>query len=93
VKVQPRKVSFKTSIQALRQRGPQLNKTHIIDKERRVLIIQLRQAIASTILTDRPGRREPRCLKRRPKPFGLLTKLRGKMLEIPHRNKYRAAVA
>lgn len=37
----------------------------------------------------RPGRSEPRAVKRRPKPFALLTSPRREFTEIPHRSNYR----
>jgi len=39
----------------------------------------------------RPGRSEPRAVKRRPKPFALLTSPRHEFIEIPHRSNYRKA--
>lgn len=39
----------------------------------------------------RPGRSEPRAVKRRPKPFAMLTKPRHEFIEIPHRSNYRKA--
>ena len=53
----------------------------------------LREAIAARQIMARPGRREPRCLKRRPKPFALLSAPRQQMIEIPHRSRYRANLA
>ena len=43
------------------------------------------QGIADTPVLVRPMRREPRCLKRRPKNYQLLTKPRKEMKEEPHR--------
>ncbi|CAA0113802.1 Uncharacterised protein [BD1-7 clade bacterium] len=40
---------------------------------------ELRQAIASCMLFQRPGRVEPRQVKRRPKPFKLMTKPRSEL--------------
>ena len=40
-------------------------------------------------LDIRPNRREPRAVKRRPKPFALLTSPRGEFTEISHRSRYR----
>jgi DNA mismatch repair ATPase MutS len=46
--------------------------------------------IASRRTLDiRPNRREPRAVKRRPKPFALLTSPRGEFTEISHRSRYR----
>ncbi len=50
-------------------------------------------AIAENEVPNRPGRQEPRCVKRRPKPFQFLTKKRHEMKEIPHRSTYRAKQA
>ena len=86
----PRQISFKASVQALRQWEPQLHRRAADDTEWRRLLGSLRAAIGARQLTDRPGRREPRCLKRRPKPFALLTAPRQEMIETPHRSRYRA---
>jgi hypothetical protein len=86
----PRRFSFKASIQALRQWEPLFNRIDLKDRERRRLLSSLGDAIAATVLTIRPGRKEPRCVKRRPKPYALLTSPRHEMKEIPHRGRYRA---
>jgi hypothetical protein len=51
------------------------------------VIIEL---IAQDLLPRRPGRREPRAIKKRPKKFPLLTKHRATYPEIRHRNRYNA---
>ncbi|MEJ1372329.1 MAG: IS4 family transposase [Candidatus Sedimenticola sp. (ex Thyasira tokunagai)] len=89
----PRQISFKATIQALRQWEPLFNRTDINDRERRRLIVALTQAIAANVITSRPGRREPRCIKRRAKPYALLTAPRHEMIEIPHRSRYTAKQA
>lgn len=86
----PRLVSFKASIQALRQWEPQFHRRAADVCEQRRLLGSLRAAIAARQIVPRPGRREPRCLKRRPKTFALLTAPRHQMSEIPHRGRYRA---
>lgn len=48
---------------------------------------RLRERIVET----RPGRREPRAVKTRPKPYQYLTKPRREFAEIPHRSHYRKA--
>jgi hypothetical protein len=53
----------------------------------------LLEAIADKTLTYRPGRQEPRCVKRRPKPFSLLTRPRHEMKEVAHRGKKHAEQA
>jgi len=89
----PRRISFKASIQALRQWEPQFNQIVTNQREQQRLMGLLREAIAASIVTERPGRREPRCVKRRPKPFALLTAPRHQMVEISHRGRYHANVA
>lgn len=51
---------------------------------------QLYQLLAADLVPKRPGRREPRAVKRRPKSFPLLTAPRRHYREIPHKNRYRA---
>lgn len=89
----PRRLSFKASMQALRQWEPELSRSGLTTQQRQRLIDSLRAAIGDTKLIDRPGRTEPRCIKRRPKNFQRLTRPRHKMLETPHRGKYRAEAA
>lgn len=88
----PRRLSFKGSIQALRQWEPQFSRT-IDPREQRRLLGALRSSIAGHLVPHRPGRREPRCVKRRSKPFALLTAPRHQMVEIPHRGRYHAKAA
>ncbi len=91
--VTPRCISFKASIQALRHWEPQLSRTDLNETQRRHLLATLQSTIAEATLAHRPGRREPRCVKRRPKPFALLTQPRHLMIEIPHRGRYRVKAA
>jgi hypothetical protein len=89
----PMRISFKGALQALRQAEFLLHKAAFSPKEIRRLRDHLERVIADDIIPYRPGRSEPRCLKRRPKPFQLLTKPRHEMVEIKHRSKYHAKVA
>ena len=50
---------------------------------------RLLMAIASDLVEERPGRREPRAVKKRSKPYPLLTCNRHEYQEIPHRSRYR----
>ena len=86
----PRRISFKASIQALRQWEPQFHRRAASEYERRCLIASLYAAIGARQVTARPGRREPRCLKPRPRPFALLSTQRHQMIETPHCVRYRA---
>ena len=89
--IEVRVVSFKGSLQALRNWEPHLNQAKVSNAERFRLISDLYDAMTNSPIRQRPGRSEPRCLKRRPKPYQLLTAPRHEMKEIPHRSKYRAA--
>jgi len=83
-------VSFKGSLQALRSWEPHFNQAKISMAERFRLISDLYDAMTNTPIRQRPGRSEPRCRKRRPKNYELLTSPRHEMREIPHRNRYHA---
>lgn len=86
-----RVVSFKGSLQALRNWEPHLNQAKVSKSERFRLISDLYDAMTNTPIRQRPGRSEPRCIKRRPKSYQLLTALRHEMKPVPHRSKCRAA--
>jgi len=82
-----RRISFKGSVQALRQWEPHLNQGKMSRDERTRLIRLLTDSIAGNIAPDRPGRSEPRAVKRRPKSYQLLTAPRREMKETQHRGK------
>ncbi|MCU7817181.1 MAG: hypothetical protein KZQ81_18805 [Candidatus Thiodiazotropha sp. (ex Rostrolucina anterorostrata)] len=54
------------------------------------LLALLCDSLAASVISQRPGRREPRCTKRRPKNYQRMTKPRAEMQECPHRSKYHA---
>lgn len=83
------RVSFKGSVQAIRQWAPHLNQVKISRQQQSQFMNSLYDSIADYIVPERPGRREPRCVKRRPNSYQLLTKPRHEMMEIPHRTRYR----
>ena len=83
-----RAVSFKGAVQAVRNWIPQFNRENLSRAERNRLLHDLYDAVTGLPLKQRPGRREPRCKKRRPKAYQLLTKPRSEMKEIMHRNRY-----
>ena len=82
-----RRVSFKGCVQALRQWEPHLNQTTMSEQERRCLLARLYDSIAEYTLPERHGRSEPRAVKRRPKPFQLLTAPRHEMKVTKHRGR------
>jgi hypothetical protein len=89
----PMRLSYKGALQALRQAEVYFNRAAHCPSE----IIRIRENLYDSILTNiipfRPGRSEPRCLKRRAKSYQLLTRQRHEMIEIPHRSKHRAKAA
>jgi hypothetical protein len=51
---------------------------------------ELFRVLSDDLVPDRPGRREPRAVKRRPKPYPRLMCHRHKFKEIQHQNRYYA---
>lgn len=88
-----RLISFKGSLQALRSWEPHLNQANLSKAERFRIISDLYDAITNSPIKPRPDRSEPRAVKRRPKPYQLLTAPRKEMKVISHRSKYRANAA
>ena len=74
-----RQVSFKGSLQAIRSWSPQFEGDKLSKAERNKLLNDLYGAVTGLPLPQRPGRSEPRCKKRRPKAYQLLTKPRHEM--------------
>jgi hypothetical protein len=85
------RISFKGAIDLLRQWLPRAAQIHEQPRNLARWQAELLEAIANLQNPQRPGRREPRALKRRPKTFQLLTRPRHQFREIPHRDRYRAA--
>ncbi len=82
------RLSFKGSVDAVRQFSVALAQAPSRRKQQQ-LIGHLLEIIACDQVPDRPGRREPRAVKRRPKPYQLLNRPRRSMKELQHRSKYR----
>ena len=82
-----RRISLKGCVQALRQWEPHLNQTKMSAQERHRLLGLLYDSIAEYTVAERSGRSEPKAVKRRPKPFQLLTAPRNEMKETKHRGK------
>lgn len=81
------RVSFKGTIDAARQYTTAMLQARWA-KLRRQLWDDLLLNLARDLVPLRPGRREPRAVKRRPKPFPLLTKPRHQFKEIEHRSRH-----
>jgi hypothetical protein len=81
------RLSFKGSVDALRQYSAAIAQARSRAARRR-LWDELIRTLARDLVRDRPGREEPRAVKRRPKPFPLLNKPRSRYKTASHRNRY-----
>jgi hypothetical protein len=81
------RLSFKGTVDSVRQFSVAIAQARSKKKERQ-LVGELLRVIACDQLPERPGRREPRAVKRRPKPYPLLNKPRHQFKDIAHRNRY-----
>jgi len=81
------RLSFKGTVDALRQYSAVIARARS-RKIREALWDDLLLNLVRDLVPDRPGRLEPRSLKRRPKNFGWLTKPRRHFKESFHRNRY-----
>jgi IS4 transposase len=81
------RLSFKGTVDAIRQFAAALAQARSRKKQRE-LTDELIRTIAADLVPDRPGRREPRAVKRRPKPCQYLTKPRHLFKDCQHRNRY-----
>jgi hypothetical protein len=81
------RISFKGSVDALRQYSDSLAKARN-RATRQNLWEDLLLNLVRDLVRCRPNRNEPRALKRRPKPYPLLNQPRRRFIEISHRNRY-----
>ena len=81
------RISFAGSLAAARRYSEVLQQVRSA-RHRRRLYEELLRVLAADLVPDRPGRREPRAVKRRPKPYPLLTCHRHRFREIRHQNRY-----
>jgi Transposase DDE domain len=82
------RLSFKGTVDSVRQFSVAIAQARS-RKQQKHLIARLLEIIAGDQVPDRPGRREPRAVKRRLKPYQLLNRPRHLMKELQHRSKYR----
>jgi hypothetical protein len=82
------RLSFKGTVDSVRQFSAAIAQARSRKKQNR-LMARLLELIARDQVPERPGRREPRAVKRRPKPFDKLNRPRHLMKEMLHRSKYR----
>ncbi len=78
--------SFKGTVDAAR-RFYQALRVARSKRQARRLYSRLREILARDLVPLRPGRYEPRAVKRRPKPYQRLIKARHLFREVPHRGK------
>jgi hypothetical protein len=83
------RVSFAGSLAAARRYSEAMLQARS-QCRRRQLCEDLFRVLARDLVPDRPGRREPRAVKRRPKPYPRLMCHRHKFREIQHQNRYYA---
>jgi hypothetical protein len=81
------RMSFKGTVDSVRQFSLAIAQARSKKKQNQ-LIVELMEVIARDEVPERPDRREPRAVKRRPKAFPLLNKPRHEFREINHRNRY-----
>ena len=81
------RMSFKGTVDALRHYSNAMAQARH-RKMRRQLWEDLLLNLTRDLVPLRPNRREPRAVKRRPKPFPLLNKPRHRFVEITHRSRY-----
>jgi hypothetical protein len=84
---QVQRLSFKGTVDGVRQFSVAMAQARS-GKKQKELFDRLLQTIAADLVPERPGRREPRAVKRRPKPCAWLTQPRHKFKDSQHRNRY-----
>jgi len=90
--VEMEQLSFKGTVDAVRTFTVEIRAARS-KKKRDLLWEELIRTIIADKVPRRPGRTEPRAVKRRPKAYPLLNKPRHQFKEIPHRSRYRKAAA
>jgi hypothetical protein len=89
------RISFKGAVDAARHFGEALLRART-KRQRTALLAELLRILAADAVPDRPGRIEPRLLKRRPKRFGRLERprqcyrraaLRGRHADTPRKSR------
>ena len=88
--VEMEQLSFKGTVDAVRTFTAEIRAARS-QKKREQLWEELIRTIVADKVPRRPGRTEPRAVKRRPKAYPLLNRPRHQFKEIPHRNRYRKA--
>jgi hypothetical protein len=82
------RMSFKGTVDAVRQFSSAISQARS-RKDQNRLLVELLEVVARDQVPERPDRREPRVVKRRPKPYQRLTRPRHRMRERPRREHHR----
>ena len=78
------RLSFKGTLDTVQEFSKSLARVPFSQKKKRQAIYQeMLATIAADLIPERPGRREPRCVKRRPKAYPFMTKPRRHMKDAP----------
>ena len=80
------RISFKGAVDSLRSFAPVMLRTNSKPSRAR-LYARLLDILGADALPLRPGRSEPRAVKKRPKPYPLLTQSRHRFKALPHKGK------
>lgn len=86
------RISFAGALAVCRRYGEALLQARSKAK-RKELLDEITRVLADDAVPQRPGRREPRAVKRRPKPYPRLTCHRHHYKEVPHKSRYWASAA
>lgn len=81
------RASFKGCLDTVRQFANAMQGAEVKPRVIAAMIDEMLLAIARDLNPLRPGRSEPRAVKRRPKSYNVLNKPRGEMGNLPHHNK------
>jgi hypothetical protein len=81
------RLSFKGTVDTVRQFSAAMAQARS-RKQQKALLDKLLATLAADQVPERPGRREPRAVKRRPKPYARLNQPRHQFKDLPHRNRY-----
>jgi len=88
--VEMERVSFKGTVDGVRNYAAEMRAVRS-RKQRAALWDQLVKTIATDLVPHRPGRTEPRALKRRPKPYARLTKPRHQFKDARRRGRRKTS--
>ena len=75
-RVRPREISFTSTVQFVLQEWKELSRDNLSEANLAAFIKTMLKGIAGCRVANRPGRIEPRVLKKRPKPYKRMTKPR-----------------